>query len=198
MGTRAPLYARAAPRPSAKALLEIEESVLHLTTPEGRTMRVGLAGAQFTVSDATRSQRFVRHLALRVGQQGLDLITPPEQGAIAPRALRLPVAPEHAIVIDTGVWETTVGWLQSGGRLHGLTIYELARLACVATSQFAVAIGERAASIASDMMWERRGPMRSGGDLRNTLQPFEEAARRSVRAAEALMAALAMGTLSPP
>src|SRR5690606_36253825 len=111
--------------------------------------------------------------------------------AIAPRAARLPGVPEGAEVVETAVWEALADWLHTSGRLSGRTVAELARLACVATPQFAVEIGELAAAVAADMIWERCGPMRDSGGMRNLLRPLQEAAQRSPRAADALMAALA-------
>jgi len=83
-----------------------------------------------------------------------------------------------------------VDWLRGGGRPGGRTVAELACLACIATSQFAMTLGEWAAQVAHEMTWERQGPMRSGAALRHPLRPLEEAASRSASAAEALVAAL--------
>jgi len=93
-------------------------------------------------------------------------------------------------VVDSSVWEAVVDWVNGGGRPGGRTVADLARLACIATSQFAITLGEWAAQLAHEMTWERQGPMRSGAGLRHSLRPLEEAATRSARAGEALVAAL--------
>ncbi len=191
------LYRRAVRRPP-RARLELEASSLVVTIAEGRVRRIGLNGARFVVRDATRDQRFVRHLTLLLPAERVDLMTPSEEGAIAPRAARLPGVPKDAIVVEVAAWEAAVDWLQSGGRLGGRTVTELARLACAATPQFAIAIGEWAAQVAVEMTWERAGPMRGGGELRELLRPLEAAATRSARAADALVAALARSSRLRP
>jgi hypothetical protein len=118
------------------------------------------------------------------------MITPPDQGAIAPRALRLPAVPDDVAILEVNAWEAVFDWLRKGCRLAGRTVRELANLACIATPQFAIAIGEWAAHVAREMTWENGGPMRGGGvDLRFSLRPLEEAARKSPRAQDALVAA---------
>jgi len=62
----------------------------------------------------------------------------------------------------------------------------------IATPQFAIAIGEVAAQVALEMIWERNGPLRGGADLAHSLRPLYDAARRSPRASDALVAALAV------
>lgn len=166
-----------------------------LTLADGHWRGLQLHGARFFVRDAAYVQRFVRHLSLWLSEGRADLITPPDEGAIAPRAAGLPVVPDHAIVLDAPVWEAAVEWVRGGGRLGGRTVAELARIACIATPQFAIIIGEWAAEVAAEMSWERVGPMRGGGDLRHSLRPLHEAARRSPRAAEALTAAMARSAL---
>ncbi|MEM9488014.1 MAG: hypothetical protein AAGC55_02655, partial [Myxococcota bacterium] len=119
-----------------------------------------------------------------------DFITPPEVGTIAPRAARLPgVHLGRAAVLEASHWEAIATWLVAGGRLAGLTVAELARLACVATPRFAETLGSYAARAAGELGWERCGPMRDSGGLRNPLRPLEEAARQSPSAADALAAA---------
>ncbi len=170
--------------------VELERDALLLTWPDGNRRLVALNGARVAVRDATACQRFVRHLAI-IGQHGrTDLITPPERGTIAPRAAGLPGVPEDAAVVESGEWETVADWVNGGGRPGGRTVADLARLACIATSQFAITLGEWAAQVAHEMTWERQGPMRSGAGLRHSLRPLEEAAARSARAGEALVAAL--------
>jgi hypothetical protein len=176
--------------------LELERDLLLLTMPDGRWRGVSLNGARFAVTDAACAQRFVRHLSIAVtddrgDDDRVDLITPPDEGAIAPRAARLPGVPDEAAVVDVDVWEAAVDWLRGGGRLGGRSVAELARLACIATPQFALAIGEWAAQVAVEMIWERSGPMRGGADLRHALHALQVAARTSPRAADALVAALA-------
>jgi len=167
---------------------------LLLSLPDGREREFSLEGADLAVGDATFTQRFVRHLHLETGFSELDLITPPEEGSIAPRAAQLPRAPDEAGVVDRSVFDILVEWLIGGGRLGGRTIEDLARLSRLASPAFAVVIGERAGQLALEGTWPFGGPMRGGAtgdDLRRRLQPLEVAARDSERAGEALVAALA-------
>jgi len=189
-GSGTPLYSRPARAPAPRALVELEGDILRLGLSDGRWRSLLLDGARFAARDAACTQRFVRHLKLYLIDGRADLITPPDEGAIAPRAAQLPGVPEDSIVVDAGAWETLVDWLRSGGRLGGRTIAELARLACIASTQFAITVGEWAARVALEGGWERSGPMRSGLDPRESLRPLEEAAWRSPSAAEALVAAM--------
>ena len=131
-------------------------------------------------------------MAIFLSSDRADLITPPDEGAIAPRGARLPAAPDSAAVVDASEWDALADWLRSGGRLGGRTVAELARLACIASPQFAVVIGEVAAKVAAEMIWEDRGPMRRSANMRHSLRPLQEAARANPRAADALVAALAV------
>lgn len=174
--------------------MEIGGAELLLTPPGGGERSFALAGADLAVGDATFTQRFVRHLHLETGDAELDLITPPEQGAIAPRAAQLPRAPDEAGIVDRPAFDILVEWLLGGGRLGGRTIDDLARLAPLASPAFAVVIGERAGHLALEGTWPFGGPMRGGAigdDVRRRLQPLEAAARDSERAGYALVAALA-------
>lgn len=180
------------PRRSARSVVEIERNRLHVGLPDGARRTIELQWVSFSVRDASAAQRFVRELSLECPSGTICFMTPPEDGAIAPRALGLPPAPSEALVLTPTMWDTLLDWLRGGGRLSGRTIGELARLARMATSPFAVAIGEVAARVAREMTWERSGPMRSSAvDPRELLRPLEEAARDSARAADALIAALA-------
>ncbi len=186
------LYSSKTRHPAPRTQVELARDVLYLTYPDGRWQRVNLHGCQFQTQDATCNQRFVRHLVLSHPHRRIDLITPPDQGTIAPRAAGLPAAPGDAAIVERPAWDALADWLASGGRLAGRTIAELARLSCVASAQFAVVIGELAAQVAGHLAWERCGPMRDSGGVHDTLGPFEEAARTSPRAADALMAAMAV------
>ncbi len=188
-----PKRAELPPRRSPRSRVEIELDRLIVTVPEGSRRVLELRSARFEVRDAAAVSRFVRELRIEVAGGAAHFITPPEDGAIAPRALGLPPAPTDASVLDRSTWETLVEWLRGGGRLSGRTVGELARLARLATSSFAIAIGEAAARVATEMTWERGGPMRSSAaDPHELLRPLEEAARDSARAADALVAALAV------
>lgn len=189
---------RAPGRTRSRTRLEIGGGALHLTPPDGRAREFALAGADLAVADATFARRFVRHLLLSTAAGDVHLITPPEEGAIAPRAAELPRAPDDAGILDRHAFDTLADWLASGARLGGRTIEELARLARLATSAFAAVIGERAAQMARETIWAFGGPMRGGAtgdDVRHRLRPLELAARDSDRAAEALVAALAASAL---
>src|SRR5690606_13697674 len=184
-------------RTRLRTRVELGPDWLGLIAPDGRTRQLPLAGAEPTVVDATTAQRFVRHLHVEASAGAIDLITPPEEGSIAPRAAQLPRAPDDAAVVDRAAFATEVEWLLGAGRLGGRTIEELARLARLAAPGFAVVIGERAGQIAVEATWSWGGPMRGGNvgdDVRRRLRPLEEAARDSDRAAEALIAALAVSS----
>lgn len=159
--------------------------------PDGRCRTLFLNGSRYAVRDAAHAQRFVRHLKLYLRGDRADLITPPDEGAIAPRAAQLPGVPDDSVVVDIHAFEAVADWIEGGGRLAGRTVAELARLAAVASAPFAITLGEWAAQVALEMSWERRrGPMRVAGDLRHSLRPLELAAHDYPRAAEALVAAL--------
>jgi hypothetical protein len=119
------------------------------------------------------------------------IITPPDHGAVAPNVVRLPEAPDDAAIVDDHAWDALADWITGGGRLAGCSIADLARLAAIATPQFAVLIGEVAAQRALELVWATRGPLRGAGDVESALHPLIAAARHSPRVAEALVAALA-------
>ena len=174
----------------ARTRVEIDAQALVLHPPGGRTRRVPLARSTLTVRDAELYKRFVRHLRISRGSDHLDLITPPEAGAIAPRVARLPEAPSLSFVVDRPDFDVLAGWLAQGGSLRTRTMSELASLACRATSAYAVQIGEWAAQIAVHMTSDVCGPMRGCQSPRQVLAPLAGAARFSERASEALIAAL--------
>ena len=122
------------------------------------------------------------------------IITPPDHGAVAPNVVRLPEAPDEAAIIDDHAWDALADWIMGGGRLAGWSIADLARLAAIATPQFAVLIGEVAAQRALELVWAARGPLRGVDDVETALHPLVIAARNSTRVAEALVAALAHTT----
>ena len=96
------LYRDPVPYRPARARVELELDMLVLEMPGGGTRRHVLDGISPTVSDgfvtagllAGRVQRrFVRMLSL--GR--VTVITPPEQGAVAPNVVRVPEAPAEAV-----------------------------------------------------------------------------------------------------
>jgi hypothetical protein len=186
------LYRDVTLEPVPRAHLALGSSELSMQMPDGQHRCVVLDGATIGVSDASFRRRFVRMLTVERPGERCAIITPPDHGAIAPRAVPLPQAPDDAAVVEDGPWEAVVGWLTSGGRLAGRTVAELASLALVATPQFAIAIGEVAAQVALEMIWEQAGPLRGGADLDHSLYPLYDAARRSPRASDALVAAMAV------
>ena len=139
--------------------------------------------------DARR--RFVRMLVLERGQERHAIITPPDHGAVAPNVVRLPEAPDDAAIVDDQAWDALADWILGGGRLAGCSIADLARLAAIATPQFATLIGEVAAERALELVWAASGPLRGAGDVESALHPLVAAARHSPRVAEALVAAFA-------
>jgi hypothetical protein len=108
--------------------------------------------------------------------------------------VRVPEAPSDAAIVEATTWDALTEWLLGGGRLAACSISELARLACIATPQFAVIIGEVAAQRALELVWVAAGPLRGAFELESLLQPLVDAARSSQRAAEAVVSALAHTT----
>ncbi len=196
---RTALYRDRVPFHTARAEVQLDAEILILRMPDGRLRRVSLDGVSPIAIDGCINahvdvddeRRFVRMLVLEHDPAHDVLITPPEYGAVAPGVLRLPEAPKDAAILEPTVWEALADWVIGGGRMAACTIVELARLATIATPQFAVLIGEVAAQRALELAWVGRGPLRGGTDVDTALQPFVEAARFSSRAAEALVSALA-------
>jgi hypothetical protein len=184
------------PLPRAEVLLEPRQ--LTLMMPTGETRSLELDGSATITADAASHRRFVRMLIVESRGARLVAITPPDRGTIAPRAIRLPEAPADAAVIENPAYDTLADWLLGGGRLAGCTVGELARLAQIASASFAALIGEVAAQVAVDMVWESSGPWRGCVDLEHALRPLHDASRTSVRAAEALVAALSVAAVLQP
>lgn len=195
------------PAPSARrASLALDADSLSLLLPSGLTRRYPLDGCAVVTLDATCNRRFVRmlilervapHMSSFAAEERLVLITPPEHGAIAPAAARLSAAPRDAILIEPEEWEALTRWLLGGGRLAACSMVELARLAAIASPQFAVVIGEVAANLALEVLWDAVGPTRGRSSFDDSLRPLYDSARRSPRAADALMAALAHAAVAP-
>jgi hypothetical protein len=196
---RTALYRDPVPFRPARAEVHLESDELLIEMPGGWMRRHPLDGVATTTADgvvaakheARVQRRFVRMLILERGGAQMFLITPPEQGAVAPNVVRVPEAPPESAIVDARAWEALADWLLSGGRLGALSITDLARLACIATPQFAVLIGEVAAQRALELAWGSPGPLRGSADIDTQLQPLILAARRSPRAGEALVSALA-------
>ena len=193
---RTALYRDAVADRPARAMIQLEADAIHLAMPDGGSRRHVLDGAIVQQLDgyvASRDgRRFVRMLILEHAWVHAAVITPPDQGAVAPTVVRLPEAPSGAAVIDTRAWDALSEFVMSGGRLAGCSIADLARFAAIATPQFAVVIGEVCAQRALELAWVAAGPLRGGGgDPDAALQPLVDAAQSSQRAAEALVSALA-------
>jgi hypothetical protein len=196
---RTALYRDPVPFRPARAEVELEPDVLLLRMPDGRQRRHVLDGCVPTAVDgfvearidARWERRFVRMLILETTHEHHVVITPPDQGAVAPNVVRVPEAPAEAAIIDSRAWDALSEWVLGGGRLAACAIVDLARLAAIATPQFAVLIGEVAAQRALELAWAARGPTRGGADLEGALRPLADAAKHSPRAAEALVSALA-------
>jgi hypothetical protein len=135
-------------------------------------------------------RRFVRMLVIERAPERFVVITPPDQGAVAPGVVHMEEAPADAAIVELRTWEALADWLLAGGRLAACSISDLARIASIATPQFAVLIGEVAAMRALEYVWAETGPLRGGYDLESALQPFVDAAKTSPRAGEALVSAL--------
>ena len=183
----------------ARAEVYLEGDAVALAMPDGRTRRYALDGCTASAVDGfviernlhRVRRRFVRMLVLERAHERHVLITPPDEGAVAPNVVSVPEAPADAAVVDTPAWDPLADWVMGGGRLAGCSIPDLARLAQIATPQFAVLIGEVAAQRAIEIALSSTGPLRGGVDVEAALAPLSDAARRSVRAAEALVSALA-------
>jgi hypothetical protein len=211
---RTSLYQDDVPFRPARAEVQLEPDALLLVIPGSWIRRHPLDGVAVTITDgfvAERSargsapvitragttpvrprtlRRFVRMLVLERGGERHVVITPPDQGAVAPNVVAVPEAPIDAAIVDERSWEALAEWLLGGGRLAACSIPDLARLACIATPQFAGLIGEVVAQRALELTWPSAGPLRDGSDLESALQPLVDAAKHSTRAAEALVSAL--------
>lgn len=196
---RTALYRDPVPFRPARAEVQLESDELLIEMPGGWMRRHPLDGVAATTADgvvaakheARVQRRFVRMLILERAGAQMFLITPPDQGAVAPNVVRVQEAPPESAIVDVRAWEALADWLLSGGRLGALSITDLARLACIATPQFAVLVGEVAAQRALELAWGSPGPLRGSADIDTQLQPLILAARHSPRAGEALVSALA-------
>ena len=196
---RTALYRDPVPFRPARAEVHLEPDVLVLRMPDGRhrrhvldgTTSIAIDGFVAHRIDAHWERRFVRMLILESTHERVVVITPPDQGAVAPNVVRVPEAPPEAAIVDVRAWDALADWVLGGGRLSACSIADLARIAAIASPQFAVVIGEVAAQRALEAVWSTRGPLRGGSDLETALQPLTDAARDSPRAAEALVSALA-------
>src|SRR5207249_2382405 len=106
----------------------LEPDALLLVMPGGWMRRHSLDGVSATTSDgvvaarighggARVQRRFVRMLILEREGSRTFVITPPDQGAVAPNVVRVPEAPAEAVVIDIRAWEALAEWTLGGGRL---------------------------------------------------------------------------------
>jgi hypothetical protein len=196
---RTALYRDPVPFRPARAEIHLEHDELVIDVPGKGMRRHPLHGMDASTADGVVAakhewrvqRRFVRMLILEGAGTLIVVITPPDQGAVAPNVVRVPEAPPEAPIVDTRAWEALADWVLSGGRLAACSIADLARLACIATSQFAVLIGEVAAQRALELAWGGTGPLRHSGDIETQLFPLVAASRRSPRAGEALVSALA-------
>lgn len=184
----------------ARSEVHLEADVLLLAMPDGRMRRISLDGCVSSTMDGVvlvgrghdrRERRFVRMLVLEFEYafERAVIITPPDEGAVAPTVVRLPEAPEDCSIVATPAWEALAEWVTGGGRLSALSVDDLARLAMIATPTFAMLVGEVAAERALELAWATRGPLRGGAELEVALAPLADAARHSPRAAEALTSA---------
>ncbi|MDQ3370420.1 MAG: hypothetical protein M3680_33790, partial [Myxococcota bacterium] len=171
-----------------RAEVHLDPDTLLLRMPDGCARWYPLDGCTPTTLDGTfvgDQRRFVKMLVLeRTGEQHY-VITPPDQGAVAPTVVRVPEAPADASIVEPHAWDALADWVMGGGRLAAWAISDLARLARIASGQFAMLIGEVAAQRALELSWATRGPLRGGADVEIALQPFVEGARHCPRVAEA-------------
>lgn len=192
---RTALYRDIEPWLPPRAEIQLDADTLWLVMPDGRMRRHPLDGCEPYAVDAVfvarPQRRFVRMLVLERGADRSAVITPPDQGAVAPYVISLPEALTDAAIVDVRAWETLADWVLGGGRLAACSVGDLARLATIASPSFAVLIGEVAAQRALELAWAVHGPLRGGAEVESALQPLVDAARTSPRAAEALVSALA-------
>src|SRR5215208_2813952 len=92
------LYRDDTPELMPRASVALAGSDLSVLMPDGQCRAIALDGAVVAVADAAFRRRFVRMLTLERAGERTAIITPPDHGAIAPRAVFLPVAPEDAAV----------------------------------------------------------------------------------------------------
>jgi hypothetical protein len=201
---RTALYRDPAPFRPARAEVQLDGAVLLLRMPDGRQRRLGLDGCSATQidgfvarADVRRERRFVRMLILERDHDRHVIITPPDHGAVAPSVVRLPEAPAEAAILDDHEFDPLADWILGGGRLAGCSIADLARLAAIATPEFAELVGEVAAQRALELVRAASGPLRGIDDIEAALAPLALAARHSPRADEALIAALAHASGTP-
>src|SRR5258705_13034216 len=108
---RTALYRDPVPWRPARAEVQLEPDALILRMPDGRPLRFALdgctpatldgfvaarVGAAYGRADEQLERRFVRMLVLERAAESHVVITPPEQGAVAPNVVRLPEAPPEA------------------------------------------------------------------------------------------------------
>jgi hypothetical protein len=215
---RTALYRDPVPYRPARAEVHLDADALQLAMPDGRVRWHPLDGVVATTSDGfvleprherlargsseviphareviaapRMRRRFVRMLIIERDRERFVIITPPDEGAVAPGVVHMPEAPSDAAIVEPRTWEALADWLLAGGRLAACSISDLARLSSIATPQFAVLLGEVAAQRALDYVWAETGPLRGGFDLDSALQPLVDAAKTSPRAGEALVSAL--------
>ena len=197
---RTALYRDHVPFHPARAEVQLEPDALLVRLPHlpgGR--RYALDGCDPIVIDGcvavtrygTTQRRFVRMLILDRASERQVMITPPDQGAVAPGVVRVPEAPSEAAILELRTWTAITDWVIGGGRFAACSIGELAALAAIATPQFAVLIGEVVAQRALELIAMASHPLRGGSDLDSIIQPLTDVARDSPQAAEALVSALA-------
>ena len=84
----------------ARAYLQLEPDAVQLVMPDGRARRHELDGRVVSQLDGCyrdgRRRLFVRMLVLERWNERHTLITPPDQGAVAPSVVRVPQAPAIA------------------------------------------------------------------------------------------------------
>lgn len=179
----------------ARAHLALEPDAVQLVMPDGRARRHELDGRIVSSLDGCyrdgRRRFFVHMLVLERWSERHTLISPPDKGAVAPSVVRVPEAPAEAAILDEEELDVLTKFAMSGGRIGGFSIADLARLAAIATPQFAVVIGEIAAERACELASLAVGMYRGAIDIEQALRPFAELSRTSARVADALVAALA-------
>ncbi len=132
---RTALYLDPVPFKPARAEAQVDHDALVLRMPDGRTRRYGLDGCVAATLDGCVAiamhgpRRFVRMLILERGGERHVVITPPDQGAVAPGVVRVPEAPAGAPIVEIGAWDAISEWVLCGGRLAACSVGELARLA---------------------------------------------------------------------
>ncbi len=180
-------------RGNSKVLdIQVEQGRVSIITANGEWRSMSLDVYHCETRDASCGGRFVKQLLIG-GKVNESFITPPEEGAIAPRASGLPaVELPSCSVLASDTWQCLANWLIGGATLAGRTTEDLAMIATIASPQFAIIIGEQVAMATLALAVDVCSPMRRSFQKQWGLSPLRQRAKKSERARDALLAALSI------